>query len=834
MVRATTVLFQGTLQWKVPSLDCVVLSSAEEFPCLIAQDNMDVETLLYNLHEEVSCPVCSEIFTDPKQLPCLHTFCFLCLKRWHQATQNTTNLQESIICPNCRAVSTVPESGDLEDLPTSFYLKGLVDVLAIKESNSAQVSCGNCDQKSSEASYCFLCCVFYCKECLTAHNKMRGNANHRSLALREFQDKDFEDVLRRPAFCPKQRHQKEELKYFCKNCQTAVCQSCSSLEHSGHALEHIEDEARRQKTEVKTLMKTQRQNLQKKENIVGQLDEDCAKVIQQGEDIKTSAQIFAETLIRAIKANKEHIFAAVETQIEKSVEILTTEKRKMEAEIKMIETYLKTADRLLTRGTDAEVIHLKKSLETLSEQVVEVNPNARVPKNLSALVFVENQKLLDEINNEEIGFLETHQTKVRRSIAEGKGLNEAFVGCEAQFTLTTKNSHGKQCYNKQDLVTVEIQDGQGRECTTEMLIDDMENGLYKISYFPRVQGRCSVVITVNGEHVCGSPFVVLIKASEQALGSGNPSPPGKNHGGHSVSSASAWYSLPGQGACSQGLLVKPFEFKPVLAFGEYGSSQGMLIFPMGVAVSDRDAIAVSDSLNRRVQIFDSGGNFIRCFGGQLTSQGKLQFPDGICFDNSRTIFVADSDNNRIQLFNEEGKYKSKFGGKGSANSQLFSPRGLSLDSVGNIIVADPVNKEIKIFSPKRKFVRKIGGPRSFSSPVHCVQCNEYLIVSDYHEHCIKVFDREGNYQYQFGKQGVGNGEFKYPRCLAVNKSGHLLVCDSGNHRIQIFELDGKFIGKFGTQGRHLGELNCPSSVGVLSNGRIVVCDSHNNRIQIFE
>ena len=125
-------------------------------------------------------------------------------------------------------------------------------------------------------------------------------------------------------------------------------------------------------------------------------------------------------------------------------------------------------------------------------------------------------------------------------------------------------------------------------------------------------------------------------------------------------------------------------------------------------------------------------------------------------------------------------------------------------------------------------------PRSFSNPVHCVQCNEYLIVSDYHEHCIKVFDRKGNYQYQFGKQGKGNGEFEYPRCLAVNKSGHLLVCDSGNHRIQIFELDGKFIGKFGTKGRHLGELNCPYSVGVLSNGRIVVCDSHNNRIQIFE
>ena len=58
-------------------------------------------------------------------------------------------------------------------------------------------------------------------------------------------------------------------------------------------------------------------------------------------------------------------------------------------------------------------------------------------------------------------------------------------------------------------------------------------------------------------------------------------------------------------------------------------------------------------------------------------------------------------------------------------------------------------------------------------------------------------DRRGKYQYQFGKQGEGDGEFKHPESLAVNKSDHLLVCDRGNHRIQIFDLNGKFLGKFG-------------------------------------
>ena len=280
---------------------------------------------LDNLCEEVSCSVCSEIFTDPRHLPCLHSFCLHCLKRWHQTSQSklTSNRQDVITCPTCRALSSVPRSCDLNDLPTSFYQNGLIDVLAIKECNKTQVTCGNCGEKSSEASYCFQCCIFYCEECVTAHRKMRSSKNHRALALKEFNDKDYEDVLRRPAFCPKQRHQNEELKYYCKDCQMAVCQTCSSLEHSGHALEHIEDEAERQKTLIRTLMETQRQNLQAKKNFASQLEEKCIKVLKKSDDIITNIQLFVEKLKAVIDAKQEYLFTVVERQTEKTLENVT-------------------------------------------------------------------------------------------------------------------------------------------------------------------------------------------------------------------------------------------------------------------------------------------------------------------------------------------------------------------------------------------------------------------------------------------------------------------------------------------------------------------------------
>ena len=121
------------------------------------------------------------------------------MKDWYESCGGGNDIRR----PKCQTLCRVPASGDLKDLPTSFYLNGMMDVLNIKECYNTKVICGNCDKKSSEASYCFECYMFYCEECVAAHNIMhRRDKSHRVLAVKEFQDKDYEDVLKRPVFCP--------------------------------------------------------------------------------------------------------------------------------------------------------------------------------------------------------------------------------------------------------------------------------------------------------------------------------------------------------------------------------------------------------------------------------------------------------------------------------------------------------------------------------------------------------------------------------------------------------------------------------------------------------
>ena len=253
---------------------------------------MDVKTLLNNLHEEVSCSVCMTPFTDPKQLPCLHSFCLHCL----QGILRTSGRHDVITCPECRRESRVPSSGNLKDLATNFRINSLLDVLAIKECNTTAVKCGNCDKKSSKSFYCFQCCAFWCDDCITAHNIIRANKEHRVLAIKDFQDQDIEEMLKRPAFCRKSGHEKKELEFFCKICEVSVCNACALTNHEGHVKMFLEEAANERKSQVKSAIESQKEKLQIKKNELTKLHSNCFKIKEHAASVKRRVEQFVETI----------------------------------------------------------------------------------------------------------------------------------------------------------------------------------------------------------------------------------------------------------------------------------------------------------------------------------------------------------------------------------------------------------------------------------------------------------------------------------------------------------------------------------------------------------
>ncbi|RVE64928.1 hypothetical protein OJAV_G00130640 [Oryzias javanicus] len=82
-----------------------------------------------SLEEDLTCSVCYQLFSDPRVLPCSHTFCKPCLENLLQTSNNHSvwrPLRPPIKCPNCRSVVELPPAG-VDALPSNVSLRAIIE-----------------------------------------------------------------------------------------------------------------------------------------------------------------------------------------------------------------------------------------------------------------------------------------------------------------------------------------------------------------------------------------------------------------------------------------------------------------------------------------------------------------------------------------------------------------------------------------------------------------------------------------------------------------------------------------------------------------------------------
>ena len=275
-----------------------------------------------------------------------------------------------ITCPECRRESTI-SSGNLDTLPTNFQINSLLDLLAIKQCDTTEAKCRNCDKKSAHSVYCFQCFAFWCEDCIIFHNGMRVNKEHRVLALKDFQEEDFADILKRPAFCQKQGHEKKELEFFCKRCEVAICSSCVATIHDGHAKILLEEAANECKLRLKGFVKLQKKSIQQKKNDIAKIDDNCHNIQVQVGNVKRDVQAFSDKIIAAVIAKKEEIFIEVENQAKETLQRQGIQKSEIEQKLKTIKASIARPETVLKRNNSAELIQCNKSLNNVFQEEAE-------------------------------------------------------------------------------------------------------------------------------------------------------------------------------------------------------------------------------------------------------------------------------------------------------------------------------------------------------------------------------------------------------------------------------------------------------------------------------
>lgn len=216
--------------------------------------------------------------------------------------------------------------------------------------------------------------------------------------------------------------------------------------------------------------------------------------------------------------------------------------------------------------------------------------------------------------------------------------------------------------------------------------------------------------------------------------------------------------------------------------------------PVGLTFDDRGKLYVTDSLLRKILVFDDLGNFQSAI--TMAGNERIQRPTGIVFNShDKLLYVSDTLSHQILVFNENAHFVSRLAGRGETLGTLNFPTHLGSDKKGNLYIVDSMNFRTQIYSPATSdwnmFGRHGNGSGDFASPKGIdVDRNGIIYVSESLFDTVQLFDNSGRYLLAVGSKGNGQGQFWMPSGLTIDKKDRLYICDTYNQRVQIFQIIG--------------------------------------------
>lgn len=200
--------------------------------------------------EEDKCSLCLYPPTEPRVLPCCHTFCTKCLKDLVEVEGDTFD------CPNCRAKTDVPQEG-VDGFPLDYVAQKSEEFRSFNAEAEIEAPCKSCEDPDTAdvepAAYCPECGGGICEDCVQQHHRMKKLKDHDMVDWDEFCQDTFKPK-RSHRHCG--THPGMEVQLFCERCNQFVCSVCLQERHRTHidSAKRLE-EVRKDKTEKVSQLK---------------------------------------------------------------------------------------------------------------------------------------------------------------------------------------------------------------------------------------------------------------------------------------------------------------------------------------------------------------------------------------------------------------------------------------------------------------------------------------------------------------------------------------------------------------------------------------------------
>ncbi|CAH1273045.1 INTS1 [Branchiostoma lanceolatum] len=280
---------------------------------------------------------------------------------------------------------------------------------------------------------------------------------------------------------------------------------------------------------------------------------------------------------------------------------------------------------------------------------------------------------------------------------------------------------------------------------------------------------------------------------------------------------------------------------PQINFDGEGPGTGEFRGLIGVTVSDEGEIFVADHLNQRIQVFNQGGMFAHQLLTAIPN-GEMIDPRDLALDGLGNLWVVgkrwvvrkpDSPGLAVQ-YTKQGMVLEKFDLQG-----IRWTRGVAVDTRRNHILItqttgdwddlDKLGGVVQVFRPDGTLVGTVTArnawwsflsrqQRSMYPLYHTVDGDGKTLITDCENHCVLIYDEDGQFLFQFGGEGSGEGQLKDPHGICTDGSGNIVVADTGNSRVELFDKTGKFL-------RHVArDAQQPRAVAMAAQGQLRCLD----------
>ena len=288
---------------------------------------------------------------------------------------------------------------------------------------------------------------------------------------------------------------------------------------------------------------------------------------------------------------------------------------------------------------------------------------------------------------------------------------EAKVGCKSVLTVEVHNHHGDKLTMSSGTFSVQVTDDTGTDIHTELCTAGPD---------------CTITFTPQ---MCG-----LHKISGRFLSKKLISEP--NH--ISVSSNN-----------------------PVLKFGEEGNGNGTFKSPSNITIdNNNDCLYVVDHENRLIQKFSGNGDFLSQFS--VNGHNKDCSTFDVALDlNSGLMYCTDvvlwndpnnyAAGNNMLVFNLDGELQHIHN-----LSEMSACTSITINSQGDLVIADLTKKCLSKVDKVGNYHCHMG---KFKEPFNItVADDDSIIVSDFGDDCIYIFNPDTTIRHRFGSSGTGKGQ----------------------------------------------------------------------------